>query len=1367
MRSILLILLAIIPLAATTTITVDGVTATQANLRYVTDQAGNCTHRASEGAVIDTLIDDINGTLFPGANSDSRSGSIINGKTHTFILGTRTAEKASDNKLHSRALQNNTLHTEEVTCGSDIVTISFRTANPPIGNTTAESFPYNSNGLGNYAWPTIDFEDLTKTYVEPTTGTLLRLFTTGGYNSPAIAVSAGAALKAYEVSTADWTTASNGAVIDGAFASNSTTNAPLFLRFGPFCASININNGSTGCEYSWQVGLDSQSIGIDDFRVNVTGNGNGATIATEIALTSNGVDPQGGYNAITLPASNGSVSFPASGYPHHSLQGWVANSTTPALALQNFSSPIAAQFDGTVTANGTAVTVTLAHGGSIPLTWTNGSKVSIAGSSGVCTNNECTLAAAPTDASHLVLSQNLGSYTGMVTTLNGAITAGATSFIATSTTGFIQVAANLQGTAAMQWTGLVEAERFFCPTKAVNTFSGCVVSLGGDNYGPFQSNHANGAAVTSTDFWANNVGVLIRRPGAGTLRVDGITWEATTSRDYKMPADGIYELCSSTVVTDSSSVSGYLCDINSGLYGTLWFIPTDPFANAPRYLGQLHFNGFGAGVDATNAVDCRLDSSAYDPTDPNSFYCATSYVNNGRIAIIKATYNSAGGIGGCSVTADYQALPFNGANWPNNCLITLTNVTLQSTSRDPVSQALAFDSEFNTAFGAGAVHGAQNGMLLVEWTPQQDAMAWFGWIDPAASYNLVSLTNSYSKGTAGQRYCGDHNITPFGNTNTVFWVQQFLFDSTNFGFGPYKVKVSTTIPNSAGVTCVGITNPYVLSQIASGQGCTTIQLDRATPCRYNPSTYETANYPDCAADPGVGARQLPVAGAPLQEGDVIKDEAGTTEYIMLAKSLGGNSWRVLRNWLPFIGPFLTSQDVFSGIQTHTATWTADATCNSMTFGGGAGAFNQLDAHGSIQKNDWAFTPTGHADIQNGLFMAAGYAYRTGWPTTIGRAVTFPSGANQAGGTIFSNGSFSGNRGNGLYNNYDFGVGSNNAVGSHLSLSRNPLDPFWFLDGNAYENGSGAGYGLWTQTGVTSVSGTLYKLPKTNVVYQTNYPASLKTHPFSVFAGKYLLKIIGGPGSTIDGTSTFNYVGCVVNIADECVAGSAQGDVYINIPQMGVASLASFTCAAVLWNNNTLCATPLGPENGYVNQVMFPKNQTGIFGNATMRHITSGFGRYGSQYVFHNARGSANSKFFITDTPWLDGYRTVLLIGKLPPIPGNDSLSRFVHTNVTISLGAASGYPKAYIRFGYAENGSPISYYCSPNRQEECRTSSAPTTTNPYWWSSDSAKTYADVSGGTLTLPVISGRTVYYQIVRCIDNTCAVPNLGLRGAISIP
>src|ERR1035438_1073894 len=125
-------------MAQPSSVTVVGTTATQAILTYTAPSTNPCTLEVSELASFSPLVNDVNGALFSRANLDSRTSGITNGTFRIVVVGTRTAQAASDGNVYSRALQASTLHYFRITCDGQAGQGSFTTANIPLGMTYSE-----------------------------------------------------------------------------------------------------------------------------------------------------------------------------------------------------------------------------------------------------------------------------------------------------------------------------------------------------------------------------------------------------------------------------------------------------------------------------------------------------------------------------------------------------------------------------------------------------------------------------------------------------------------------------------------------------------------------------------------------------------------------------------------------------------------------------------------------------------------------------------------------------------------------------------------------------------------------------------------------------------------------------------------------------------------------------------------------------------------------------------------------------------------------------------------------------------------------------------------------------------------------------
>lgn len=152
-----------------------GVTPTQAVLSYFAPSAGACTVEASTSPTYSPLVYDVDTALFTASNLDSRTGSLTDGRQRYFVLGTRSADLASDGRRVSRALRAETPYYVRVACGGDSATTNFTTANIQLGSTYNEVHPTDPANPGVPAWPTPDWTSRAAAYIDPLTGVELRL----------------------------------------------------------------------------------------------------------------------------------------------------------------------------------------------------------------------------------------------------------------------------------------------------------------------------------------------------------------------------------------------------------------------------------------------------------------------------------------------------------------------------------------------------------------------------------------------------------------------------------------------------------------------------------------------------------------------------------------------------------------------------------------------------------------------------------------------------------------------------------------------------------------------------------------------------------------------------------------------------------------------------------------------------------------------------------------------------------------------------------------------------------------------------------------------------------------------------------------
>jgi hypothetical protein len=146
---------------------------TTTTLAFASGVAGSST-----GGVIGVLVDDVNATLYAGADQDSRTGNIVSGRNRAFVLGRRDAPIALDGNRYTRALQANSRHHYTLTCGSDAASGDFSTRNAALGNTHNDGLPIDPGNPGQYAYPNIQWSNPKQTLIDPLTG--LRSFRSSG-----------------------------------------------------------------------------------------------------------------------------------------------------------------------------------------------------------------------------------------------------------------------------------------------------------------------------------------------------------------------------------------------------------------------------------------------------------------------------------------------------------------------------------------------------------------------------------------------------------------------------------------------------------------------------------------------------------------------------------------------------------------------------------------------------------------------------------------------------------------------------------------------------------------------------------------------------------------------------------------------------------------------------------------------------------------------------------------------------------------------------------------------------------------------------------------------------------------------------------
>lgn len=371
-----------------TTVTLSGITATQAVLQTTTTNSENlCSYEVSEYPSFAPVVHDVDSALFPNSNFDLQ-GVFANVPNRVFVVGKRRADTAKNGGRYSRALAASTLHYYRVTCGADVVTGRFTTANPPLGNSYPELPGFQRGAFGNLADPTIDWANQATSYVDPITG--VRLWrVTGPGQSGVLAPPA----------PFDYALDRNGAWSNpqaatgraaGSFASTTTPNAALFLAWNEI---HNYQLTWGGANFNPLQGT------IDDLRIRLSGAGPNATVSVCISLDS-GLTCKGGVQSVALTSATAAPASPAPAiYPQAMFGGWGRVFSNWEIA--NRSAPSGAS----ALAGSQSIT---AAAGAFNVDWPAGVKLKLEGS-GCNGNDVCTVASV----------QNSGQLTTLETSPNG------------------------------------------------------------------------------------------------------------------------------------------------------------------------------------------------------------------------------------------------------------------------------------------------------------------------------------------------------------------------------------------------------------------------------------------------------------------------------------------------------------------------------------------------------------------------------------------------------------------------------------------------------------------------------------------------------------------------------------------------------------------------------------------------------------------------------------------------------------------------------------------------------------------------------------------------------------------------------------
>lgn len=1174
-------------------------------------------------------------------------------------------------------------YTFKVSCnsGADTGTIIGTTTWPVTGNGYTFTPPYDSSKFGNYAYPTIDWNDQSKIYVDPVTGQGMKRITSPGWlggSEYGILFSTPIDSKGVWTSTSNANSGTSGTTASCVH-TNGTNDCFMYLPIG----TLNLNGSNPS---SW-----SPQFTMDNLRIDFFGNGSVSNMVEDGCLSdlssasvSNCLSPAVDMSTFTNSAG-AQGSFPTTNWPDKgdgSGNFWGGWNYTPIIG------GISARA-GTFSVSGASVTQSggTSGGGSIfNIDWPPGSLISLQGSN--CPNQECTISKV-LDSNHLLLTANPGVSSGNWQSSTNGILSWVKS---TSPSGTIHFSASHDF--AYSRTFVPPAEGYISHCSS-NTFTVNFASDGVTAIPPQQGIFClaiGGNAITGALY------VLI--PATGETRLitpiyienatDPSPDQLSNGNNIQVFFGGFDNNISTVIYVQGNTNSG--ASIFKGVYYS-----TYNYRSYDHSLYPAITSGYSPGQDTTQP---GFLGPAWSDT-------GLVFTNNMR--------------GSSNLSSDQQIIS-NDVNYSSTIFTTAGGPLIGANKYFLTNSARGSGESINLIHTFDANSGTIN-KITNTW--QQSPGVWGANHAPIIIGRWQGIIINPIGGASN--YVSNSGVTGIGPwvSTPTFMLKNGSFVSNSSMTTTFPADVCPAIPASVQTILNALGTP--------SPSCVTVQMPQPcsrTPYQGSGHPYENEVY---ACDQNASWSEIKkiAPGDQMFVADGYPQGPSTSGEMMIAIStslVSGNNYQI--TWARGVthnGPGTAiTPDRWVGIMMPPG-----AMCtNNWTDGCTPGVIFWEDMTTSGSSVTWKLDTNGfagHSDLSPSAPTPGNYSFCNGNECRYNVPDFITSYNVQLGRPTF--------------NSTTNGNIKLQAYPSLRQLSAPASSQKYLTDIN-HTNGSN-GIGPEVITGMCSVTYSTTPVSGTTSVYKFSSICGTSNYKYSPpvpYAGYHILKDISTPtqGNIITDTSTWS--SCYAYVSGECRSGSTAGDYFEQVPnaQLTDSGNSGTQCVNNWYDDNYPCAYTFSPAASNLNQRAIDTDDTS---GIKERFLGMGLMGPGREFHFSTFIPEPSGKLGIFASDWAQGQRQDFFSYMLPPDASSDTLSslRGNFENIASTFVAGAAGDTARIQFGYSEYGSPSNFYCTP-RQESCATDSTGST--PFLYSSETQQWAACSSGCTLNVKLVPGKIAW-------------------------